>query len=434
MASVAIAQSDQEEFERAFAREILLSERRRVIAILILLAMLLVGWMIIYVVWADTLTRISHGRAHAWVPFTFLAPFVIYEALVLLVLTRRLRAGQELTIWARYLNAAIETSLPTAAIVTAAAFMGDAIAAVSSGFAMLYFIFIVTATLRLNPYLPLFTALVAAGEYLAAATWLLPISAEANDPMLTPGYHIGKAAVMLVTGIGASLLAREMRNGFRRAQSVAAARDHIARMFGQHVSPAVVDRLLNEPEDAVGERSEVCVMFLDIRQFTAAAAAHSPEESVRYLNDLFAFMIDAIDRHHGIINKFLGDGFMAVFGAPLADADASRNAVAAAREIVAEIARRSEAGTIWPTRVGIGIAAGPAVTGNVGSPRRKEFTVIGAVVNLAARLEQLTKTEGGPILVNEAAARTLADRLAEPLGEREIRGFADRVAVWRVAA
>lgn len=432
MAAPTTARHDAEEFERAFARETLLSERRRVIAILILLALLLLGWMIIYVVWADTLMRISDGRAHAWVPFTFLAPFAIYEAIGLLVLTRHLRAGKELATWARYLNAAIETSLPTAAIATATSIMGDAVAAVSSGFAMMYFIFIVTATLRLDRLLPLFTAVVAAGEYLAIATWLLPISADANDAMFTPGYHIGKASVMLVTGIAASLLAGEMRSGFRRAQRSAAARDRIARMFGQHVSPAVVDRLLHEPEDAAGERREVCVLFLDIRQFTAAAAAHSPEESVRYLNDLFAFMIDAIDRNHGIINKFLGDGFMAVFGAPLADEHAPRHAVAAAREIVAELDRRAGAGTIWPTRIGIGIAAGPAVTGNVGSPRRKEFTVIGAVVNLAARLEQLTKTAGGPILVNEAVARSLAEQPAAALGELEIRGFAEKLPVWRV--
>jgi adenylate cyclase len=432
MADAAV-RSDEAEFERAFAREVLLSERRRVVAILILLQILALGWVVIYLIWSDTLLRISHGRAHVWVPIVFLAPFVIYETVGLVVLTRHLRAGKELASWARYLNAAIETSMPTAAIATAASFMGDAAAATGSGFAMMYFVFIVTATLRLDRVLPLFTAAVAAGEYLAIVTWLLPISAETNDPLLTPGYHVGKASVMLVTGIAASLLASEMRNGFRRAQRIAAARDHIARMFGQHVSPEVVDRLLNEPQDAAGERREVCVMFLDIRQFTQMAAGLSPEQSVRYLNELFAFMIEAIDRNHGIINKFLGDGFMAVFGAPLADQDAARHAVAAAREIVAEIERRSAAGAIRPTRIGIGIAAGPAVTGNVGSPRRKEFTVIGSVVNLAARLEGLTKTAGGPILVNEAVAAQADQPAVTALGKLEVRGFAEPVPVWRVA-
>src|SRR6185295_5814340 len=102
----------------------------------------------------------------------------------------------------------------------------------------------------------------------------------------------------------------------------------------------------------------------------------------------------SIDRHGGFINKFLGDGFMAIFGAPLDDAAAAQHAVAAAREVLAEIDRRGLADSPWPLRIGIGLHAGPAVTGNVGSPRRKEFTAIGDTVNLAARIEQLNKEFG----------------------------------------
>lgn len=111
-------------------------------------------------------------------------------------------------------------------------------------------------------------------------------------------------------------------------------------IFGQHVSPAVVDRLLESPAEWQGESRNVCVMFLDIRNFTANSRDRPPEQVVEYLNAAFAFMIEAIDHHSGFINKFLGDGFMAAFGAPLDDPLAAHHAVAAAREILTDIERR----------------------------------------------------------------------------------------------
>ena len=128
---------------------------------------------------------------------------------------------------------------------------------------------------------------------------------------------------------------------------------------------------------------KVCVMFLDIRNFTANARSKRPEQVVEFLNATFGFMIESIDRQGGFINKFLGDGFMAIFGAPLDDPAAAHHAVAAAQEILVEIDRRGLADDAWPLRVGIGLHIGDAVTGNVGSPRRKEFTAIGDTVNFA---------------------------------------------------
>ena len=131
-------------------------------------------------------------------------------------------------------------------------------------------------------------------------------------------------------------------------------RDRATNLFGQHVSPAVVDRLLASPADFSGEMRKVCVMFLDIRNFTANARSKRPEQVVEFLNATFGFMIESIDRQGGFINKFLGDGFMAIFGAPLDDPAAAHHAVAAAQEILVEIDRRGLADDAWPLRVGIG--------------------------------------------------------------------------------
>jgi adenylate cyclase len=126
-------------------------------------------------------------------------------------------------------------------------------------------------------------------------------------------------------------------------------------------------------------------MFLDIRNFTGFAEKRTPEEVVQYLESLFEFMIEIVNRHHGIINKFLGDGFMAVFGAPLSTAKTAANAVDARRKSWRECKTKVNAGTILPDgTVGDSVyTRAKPVTGSIGSALRREYTVIGDVVNLA---------------------------------------------------
>jgi adenylate cyclase len=280
--------------------------------------------------------------------------------------------------------------------------------------------------------LPAFTALVAALEYMGIVLILLPLSLDTAEPVLQPYFHISKAVMMLLVGIVAGLVALRLRAKFARAVEEATARERVTNLFGQHVSPSVVERLLDRSADAGGELRQICVMFLDIRDFTQFAQARRPDQVVELLNTTFAFMIEAIDRHHGIINKFLGDGFLALFGAPLDDPDAARNAVAAAREILCEIDRRGQDGGDWRLRVGIGLASGQAVTGNVGSPRRKEFTVIGEVVNLAARLEQLNKELGSRLLVSDSVMQTLGEVPGAVPLTASVKGYAEALRVWRL--
>ncbi len=253
--------------------------------------------------------------------------------------------------------------------------------------------------------------------------------------MLVPLYHLTRAVIMLLAGVVTGLVALRLRSKFRSAMIEAASRERVTNLFGQHVSPAVVERLLESPTEFAGETREICVMFLDFRNFTANARNHPPEEVVEYLNSAFAFMIEAVDRYGGFINKFLGDGFMAVFGAPLSDPAAACHGVAAAREILAEIDRRGLSDGSWPLKVGIGLHIGVAVTGNVGSPQRKEFTAIGDTVNLASRLEQLTKEYGARLIVSDAVKTALGDEsgAAIPLDAVTMKGYATPVRVWQLA-
>ena len=421
-------------FERALAAEIIASEQLRVRALAVALAVVLILDELLFTFGQDFLRQFLRIRVPAWQPLLVIGPFLAYEVVVLIAMRYRISGGKDLPTLARLANVLIETSLPTVILWWGNRYAGAA-AAFGTWPSLLYFLFIVSSTLRLDFVLPAFTGAVAAAEYLGLVYTLLPIDSASAEPVLVPIYHLSKAAVMLIAGVVAGLVAVRLRGKFQFAFAEATSRERVTNLFGQHVSPAVVDRLLDSPAEFDGETREVCVMFLDIRNFTAQARERAPEEVVAFLNGVFAFMIEAVDRHQGFINKFLGDGFMAVFGAPLDDPAAARHGVAAAREILAEIDRRRLGQGPWPLRVGIGLNIGPAVTGNIGSPRRKEFTAIGDTVNLAARLEQLTKERGAQLIVSEAVFVALGETAstATPLDGVTLKGYAAPLRAWRLA-
>jgi len=188
-----------------------------------------------------------------------------------------------------------------------------------------------------------------------------------------------------------------------------------------------------EGTSTAGDVRHVAVMFVDFRGFTAGARSRSPQDVVDRLDGAFAVLVDILDRHGGIVNKFLGDGFLALFGAPLTAPDAAHRAVAAGREMLSAM-EHINAQSSWPLRIGIGIHFGEVVAGNIGSPRRKEYTVIGDTVNFAARLEALNKEFGSQLLISSAVRETLGDdgHDAVALGEVAVRGYERPVAVYQL--
>jgi adenylate cyclase len=416
-------------FERALAREIAASELLRIRVITLTLAILLIADQCLFLFDRDLIERVVRTSLSPWLPLKVVGFFLAYEAFALLVLSYRFRRGKGFPLVFRFINATFETSLPTVILGVFSEFTSPLLA-FGSWPVLLYFIFIIASTLRLDFVLSAYTGFVAAAGFLGVAFWRHALDLFSVDLL----FYWTKAIMMLVGGVVAGLVALRLRAKFRRAVEEAASRERVTNLFGQHVSPAVVDRLLDSPSELPGDSREICVMFLDMRDFTANARQHSPEEVVTFLNAAFAYMIEAIDRNHGFINKFLGDGFMAIFGAPLPDPSAARHAVAAAREILAEIDRRGLADRPWPLKVGIGLHLGPAVTGNVGSPRRKEFTAIGDTVNLASRLEQLTKTYAARLIISEAVLAGLGSSAstATPLGAVAVKGYAEPVPIWRL--
>lgn len=414
-------------------REIMRSEVERVRVLAIVLGILLAATLIAANFFPDLTRRMFRGGIAGWVPLAAIGPFCLYEVVVLFVLRWRTARDSDFPRIARFANAFIETSLPSVIIFVLSRHM-DASTVLGFWPPMLYFVFILLSTLRLDFWLSVWTGVVAAVQLLALAAWLMPLEAFSEVPEHSLTYNISRSLVLLGSGIIAGIVAGSLRRQFEKSVTAAAARDRVTNLFGQHVSPAVVDRLLATLTDPPSEMRTVCVLFLDIRGFTAMTRVRPADETVALLNDFFAEMVEIVDRNGGIINKFLGDGFLALFGAPLEDPKAAANALAAARSMLDAVDGWNRDRPDRTLRVGIGIHIGEAITGTVGSPQRKEYTVIGDTVNLAARLEQLTKETGARLLVSSSVhdATTGADG-ATDLGALEIRGYDKAVQVWRVA-
>lgn len=278
-------------------------------------------------------------------------------------------------------------------------------------------------------------AIVGMGDLGAAAT-----PAQYLERYLDPHYvHPDDASVrvfitLLITAILAAAVARARRLVHEQAE-VARERANLAR----YLAPNVVDRLARSDRPFAAVRSqELAVMFVDIKGFTTIAEALSPEQTMDLLRVCHGHVATAIFRHDGTLDKFIGDGVMATFGMPEPGADDAARALACALDILEtldgwnDVRRRSDRP---PIEVGIGLHLGPATLGDIGTARRLELAVIGDAVNVASRLERLTRERGCSLAISEAL-RSAAERQGASLpalasiGPQFLRGRAEPLDVW----
>jgi adenylate cyclase len=187
----------------------------------------------------------------------------------------------------------------------------------------------------------------------------------------------------------------QLQLGFNQMVAGLAERERIRNVFGTYVDPDVAAHVLSEGTSLEGEEVEVTVMFVDVRNFTGFAERRAAREVVAGINQLFEHIVPIVRTHGGHVDKFIGDGLLAVFGAPRRQPDHADQAFAAALEIE-HVVRSGAAGQL---QVGIGLNSGSVVAGNVGGAGRFEFSVIGDAVNVAARVESATRETGDTILL-----------------------------------
>jgi adenylate cyclase len=225
----------------------------------------------------------------------------------------------------------------------------------------------------------------------------------------------------------------------RQKMAMEAERHQLMGLFERYVSADVAAEIWKNRDAIVlaGEERVATILFSDIRSFTATTAGVPSSEVLGWLNRYLTVMSDVVKKNRGFLNKFIGDGIMVVFGAPLSEGtkeDASR-AVRCAAEMLARVDEwnANKAPGDPPLKIGIGIHTGQVTAGNVGSPDRLEYSVIGEAVNLASRLESLTKDCGAPIVFSPATCELIRDQFTViSLGERPVRGFTTDVPLYSV--
>lgn len=354
------------------------------------------------------------GRAHGWVLYAVILSFV---------------------------------SLPTFFFVAAQALLPSGAATYVTGpISYLYIVLVILTGFLFDARLSLLAGLVAAGGYLLSYVLARPalLGIAVADPILwqdltaLPIYVI-KCFMIAFSGVfvaGLSVIARRL---VRRTLDERTRRERVHRLLGRYVSDPVADALLADRGSVAGTRRSVAILFSDLRGFSTYSEHATPEQVVAHLNEYFDGMVDAIAASGGVVDKFIGDALMAVFGGVLpldAPCEAALASARAMRARLRELNARWAAAGRPVFEHGIGLHFGEVLQGDIGSANRMDFTVIGDAVNIAARVEGLTKQLPSRVLLTEAVHARLpesARAACVPLGSHAVRGREEPVVLYGLA-
>lgn len=399
-----------ESIENLFDIEIARSERFRTLILIGLLGLEAAILMVIYFFYRDQylLVFTTHIAIYAILIFTVL--IIVYESIVHYFIGKKMSVFFNNRVAFSYFNAFSEISLLTLLFIFIVEYSGQTVI-LQAPATLTYFLFIALSTLRLNFRLSVFTGALAAIQYVAVSVYYSTVYNNVSEgvvlPDLTGMQYLGQGVIMLLSGIASGFVADLIKKKIRVSWEHIKEKNEVIDLFGQQISPQIAGSILQNKDELSGARKKVCVMFLDIRNFTLFVESHSPEEVVTYLNSLFNFMIDSIQRYNGVINQFLGDGFMATFGAPVSEDNVAQKAVLASIDIIQKVKKENQAGRIPVTKIGIGLHYGEAVIGNIGSSVRKQYSITGNVVIMASRIEQLNKRWHSQLIISEEVFREL---------------------------
>ncbi len=424
-------------FQNEFEREDFYRERQRagVLAILFAFGCILYGIGI-------RLMNVSQIDGHEDVSSSiaiYMGGMLAYEFFIWRTLGVISKKIPGLPYFAKFGNAAFEVTVLTFTLYYISLTFDHPILILLSPIAYLYFLFITLSTLRLSIAVSLWTGALAGLEFYLLSLYLMePQTAELTELTFylnTTFPYIMKALIMLLTGGGAAFVAGQISKSIRLSIERMETSDQIRTLFGQQVSPEVVQVILEQNGALEASHRKVAILFLDIRNFTQYADTHTPEEVITYQSAFFGLVAVVVQRYGGIVNQFLGDGCMVTFGAPLVLANPAERAVEAGFSILDAISDANRTGVIPPTEVGIGIHTGDAVVGNIGTETRQQYNISGTVVIQAARIEQLNKIYDSHMLISQQVIDELPSVPIDTkrVGAIHLKGITEDVVLWQLA-
>ena len=419
-------------FEEIFSEEIISNESFRSKVLAGIIGFLIIVVLLISFAFRKEFKDVSQFSLTIQVTLIILGVIFVRALFVSRAAKRWNRYGVKAFILIRYVNTFIEISVPSLVLIIYS-FSLPSIYPLFTPVALLYFLIIMLSALELDFKLCVFAGTIAMIQYLIIAWYLTNKPASSLDALSLFPTHIGTAALIFISGHTAGLITNQIKKGLLKYYKAQTERNEIHKLFGQQISKEIVDELVDNRYEVQSRVRFAAIMFLDIRNFSIFAQDKSPEEIIAYQNNVFSFIIEIINENKGIVNQIMGDGLMAIFGAPIEHDNDCQLAVNAALEINKELKRRNEAGLIPETVVRIGINAGEVVTGNVGTSERKQYSVTGQPVIIAARLEQINKELNSVILISDSVYKRIS-LTEEPKYHQDvvIKGITDSITVYQL--
>jgi len=332
-----------------------------------------------------------------------------------------------------YLNTALQVTLVSVVLAIVVSGRGAAFA-LSTALPMVYCLVVSITAFRLKPWLSFFAGTLAAIEWALVYALIMRPLISVEDLVATPtlGWAAMGARIMVLAAVGVScaLAAGSLRRQVREQAEDQSRIELLERTFGRLVAPEVAKQILENEDWMQPARRDAVVMFADLQGFTNYSENRTPEEVAEFLNSCWSVAADIVEAHGGVINKYLGDGFLAIFGVPLALDDAESAAAQTASQLQEALSAQLEAQGL---ALCIGIHAGPMIVGGIGSESRCEFTVIGSTVNLASRIEGLNR----PLKTQCLTSQQVADKISERWdlkdhGTHQVKGVAEGVGVYEL--
>lgn len=422
-------------FKNEFEFEKTLSEYKRVRIICYILAIgMAVSIVNNYLDFLD-LQKFFRYKTSGYAIIIWIFFFLNYELIFLFLLKRYIKNRLTINDHVKLAHTLIEIIFP-GILMFMLTIIEERAAYLDAPYFLTYFLLIAISSLQLNFRLSFFLGVVAALQYSALTYYIYNFIIPQNnleEHMPIASYYV-RAVMMIFTGAASGMIASEINNRVQSSFKQLMEKQKIINLFGQQVSREIVDELIQRKDELDVKRVNATIMFLDIRNFSTYAETKDPQEIIEFQNNIFDPLIEIISKHKGLVNQFLGDGFMASFGIPLQTADHAQNAFDAGLEIINKIKVLAEVGVIPITRVGIGIHSGEVITGNIGNDIRKQYSIAGTTVITAARLEQLNKDYRTQFLVTRDFLQNVRTKgqAVESLGEVLIKGFEKPVEVMCV--
>ncbi|MBA2249500.1 MAG: adenylate/guanylate cyclase domain-containing protein [Chitinophagaceae bacterium] len=369
----------------------------------------------------------------------FLAILFTYEIITNRVLDHRLKKlSKSIHPHFKYFTALVELTLITIMLYLYAVSFKKSSLLSDVILVSLYYLIVFLSSFYLDKFISLVTGALAAIAYtiLHLMEQQKVPDSSAMEELVNSKYFIYATGILLfLAGVASAFMANQLKKSIMRSVELVEDENKLFNLFSRQISKEIATELLDKDGKVPSSLKFVSVMFIDIRDFTVYAETQTPENLVAFQNAFFGIIIDIINKYHGIVNQFLGDGCMITFGAPIEIENPPRNAIKAALEIKQTLDATIEKGELHPFNIGIGIHCGKAVTGNIGTNLKSEYSITGGVVILAARIEQFNKQLHSQILLSREAFEyaNMPELKPELATEANLKGWSHPVELYKLA-